>query len=1132
MKKISNLSHAKAVHAVKSIGKVLLPVALLLAAILCIGVCAGAEDSTAASVTYTYYNESMHIKIENGTPTFEAHDLKGPECSTSGICKDCGYVGTKTADETKHVWAKVVDVKYLEKEKSCEATNVYYESCSACGIINSSATFEGSKSTGKHTHNQKKEANLIKKPDGACNTLKQYKGQCACGDVSDTVIITDTVTYGHDAAKVQHFNGTLTAEMKSAGRAVSDLAVNGSLCGLATEYYDFCPECGDVLTSKTAYTADSAEALATLIANIHGSNTTYIVKSYNSDAHWEVCTACNTIVASAKHSYNVVDKDVSCANPKQCTECQYVAKSVDHKFVYHAAVDATCDTNGNKAYYTCSECNGLFDAERKATTADKLVVSATSHKQANKKAPLCNPGVCSVCGKEIAASAEHEYDNTADSYYPLGKDGKPNKSSNKMSCTAVCKNCGKVNGTHSYAAKQTEGKSACEKGYATWTECLDCGDVQNYVENKETSHVYPALGTYPCDKDIKCTACGTTFRSRHKIADNFEYDCTQPLNVVCINCKNVFTEAKNVYNNKMGHNNVWTPEKAATCTTNGNTAGYSCTHTITINPGTEAEQTFKCTAGGDVKTVKKTGHTWGEYQVTREATCVISGQKNRQCTVCKDWDKVVDTGVDASAHKWSSDYRMTGDKKSHYHYCINIGLDGKQCSEAATAEEHTYYVTVDGKQVEVTEKDCRGVAKCVCGATLAKGECKNETKYDTANHWKVCKVCGTVTGKVAHTINTVEAKAATCGADGYASHLACSCGYAPQEYEKYPATGAHTWSAWGYADKAYKKGQTVKNEAANAQNTYHYRKCGCGEIETHASVSDNAANCIYPNRCTTCELTILKSKDSKGACNEVEKPALGHDLDGVTTVVTESTHSVTCKRCSATIVEAHKLPVDAHACVDNKCAVCDYVIKATDKHTAPENTELEQTASGHGYTCTACQKFVSEAHEYNLQVIDCTADIKCTVCGFVVASGYKSHDVDFSNIVDAVAPTCTTAGHSAGFKCTRCNYVYGGTTLPATGHSFQLVAGKEPTETEDGYTQHFACSVCGATEGKEVLSKTGSTVVKGDFNGDGKVTSDDAIALLKAILLGNEANQDKDYNGDGKADSADAIALLKAALLG
>ncbi len=1114
MKKISTLSHAKAVHAVKSIGKVLLPVALLLAAILCIGVCA-----SAAAPTYTPSNDFPGYHYVNNDPTLrEACTIVGPECSTAGVCQFCGQVGTK-AKSGDHTWANVVAAKYLKKAGKCDAENEYYKSCTECGAVDPE-TFKGAEGVVPAKHNYNQQGTLVPKGDGDCNVLKQYKGKCACGAESDSEndYIVDTVTYGHNAENVQNFNGTLTPEMTAAKLSVADLAVNGSLCGLASEYYDFCTECGDVLTSKTTYNADSPEALAALIAAIHNTSGTYIVRSYNDDAHWTVCTACNTIVVSAKHSFSVADKDVTCANPQACA-CGFVAKTVDHKYQYHAAVDATCDTNGNKAYYTCSECGGVFDSERKATTLDNVTVKATGHKQADENAPLCNPGLCSVCGKQIKASADHVYDSTKDANYPLGKDGKPVKTG-EYSCTAACKECGAVTGKHFYVAKQTEDKSACEKGYATWSQCSYCGDIRNYVENKETSHVYPALGTYPCLAWVECSACKGSFLTMHKLPDNFEYDCTQPLKVVCVNCKNVFTEAKNTYNT--GHDNVWVAAVAATCTTDGHTAGYKCRHTITINSGSEWEQTLECKAGGDIKTVKKTGHDWGDYVVTREATCVISGQKNRQCKTCGAWDKVTDTGVDATAHKWSADYRTTPDNNSHYHYCINIDLSGKQCGEAGAAEKHAYYVTVDGKKVAVTEADCRGEAVCVCGKKLAAGNCSTETKFDSANHWKQCKVCGKITDKVAHTVVTVDAKQATCGAEGYDSHLACSCGYAPQEYTKYPATGAHDWTVWVYASKA----NSTENKDGNDKNSYHVRVCvNCQKKESHKSASDKAANCVYPNRCTECKLPVL---DKNG---KLEQAALGHDLKGVKTVVTESTHSVTCKRCNETIVEAHKLPQGAPACVDNKCAVCDYVIKATGKHTAPAVDKVV-TASGHGFECVDCGKTVTEAHIYNIQVVDCTADIKCTVCGFVVAEGYKTHDVDFSDLVDAVAPTCTTAGHSAGFKCTRCQYVYGGAILPATGHSFQLVAGKAATETEDGYTQHFACTECGATEGKEVLPKTGASVLKGDFNADGKVSSDDAIALLKLIMFGGEADQSLDYDGDGKADSADAIALLKAAMFG
>ena len=51
--------------------------------------------------------------------------------------------------------------------------------------------------------------------------------------------------------------------------------------------------------------------------------------------------------------------------------------------------------------------------------------------------------------------------------------------------------------------------------------------------------------------------------------------------------------------------------------------------------------------------------------------------------------------------------------------------------------------------------------------------------------------------------------------------------------------------------------------------------------------------------------------------------------------------------------------------------------------------------------------------------------------------------------------------------------------------------------------------------------------IRGDFNGDGKVDSDDAIYLLKNVFFGKDypLNQGGDLNGDGKVDSDDAIYL-------
>ena len=61
------------------------------------------------------------------------------------------------------------------------------------------------------------------------------------------------------------------------------------------------------------------------------------------------------------------------------------------------------------------------------------------------------------------------------------------------------------------------------------------------------------------------------------------------------------------------------------------------------------------------------------------------------------------------------------------------------------------------------------------------------------------------------------------------------------------------------------------------------------------------------------------------------------------------------------------------------------------------------------------------------------------------------------------------------------------------------------------------------------IPKTGTPV--GDVNGDGKIDTNDAIAVMRydALLetLSDEAIAAADVNGDGKADIIDAILILQ-----
>lgn len=61
---------------------------------------------------------------------------------------------------------------------------------------------------------------------------------------------------------------------------------------------------------------------------------------------------------------------------------------------------------------------------------------------------------------------------------------------------------------------------------------------------------------------------------------------------------------------------------------------------------------------------------------------------------------------------------------------------------------------------------------------------------------------------------------------------------------------------------------------------------------------------------------------------------------------------------------------------------------------------------------------------------------------------------------------------------------------------------------------------------KEVLTLEGGETLKGDVNGDGKVSIDDVTDLIDILLAGGEAPASADVNGDGNVSIDDVTDLI------
>ena len=105
-------------------------------------------------------------------------------------------------------------------------------------------------------------------------------------------------------------------------------------------------------------------------------------------------------------------------------------------------------------------------------------------------------------------------------------------------------------------------------------------------------------------------------------------------------------------------------------------------------------------------------------------------------------------------------------------------------------------------------------------------------------------------------------------------------------------------------------------------------------------------------------------------------------------------------------------------------------------------------------------------------------------------------------------PTCTAKGYTT-YTCTLCGCSYKADYTEKLSHTYD--------DVNDG-----SCNLCGELR-----------IVRGDMNGDFKKDAQDALYLLRHVLMPTvyPAAQSADINGDGRTDSMDALYLLRHILL-
>lgn len=226
---------------------------------------------------------------------------------------------------------------------------------------------------------------------------------------------------------------------------------------------------------------------------------------------------------------------------------------------------------------------------------------------------------------------------------------------------------------------------------------------------------------------------------------------------------------------------------------------------------TPARYFYSCECGAhtnDAMLVFENGdlgdHTFGEWTVSKDSTCVADGQKTRKCKVCS-YTEYEDTDIDPDGHVWESDYTtdkeptctQAGSESIHCSLCDarkdikEISPKGHDWSEWKTLVEPT--ITSEGK----ASRSCN-----VCGIkeekALSKLSGKKEWKHDENKHWHVDDN-GNIIDADDHEFKWVVDKEPTATEPGIGHYecIACAFEKAPEEFGKRnPETGASSLAAW------------------------------------------------------------------------------------------------------------------------------------------------------------------------------------------------------------------------------------------------------------------------------------------------------------------------------------------------
>ena len=459
-------------------------------------------------------------------------------------------------------------------------------------------------------------------------------------------------------------------------------------------YFKSC-SCGAISTTDTFVAMDTA------LGHAYGSDW-----KYDSTNHWHECSRCHDKKDEAAHTASdwIIDTPATATTAgtkhKECTVCHRVLETQTIPSTGTIEYNITV-TDGKATIGAGSEISKAAEGTAVTLTANaapsgkvfdkwEVVSGGITLADANSATTTFTMPASAVSVKATYKNAPHTHTYNQETVKPEALKTPAGCTNNAVyfkSCS-----CGAISTTDTFVAMDTALGHAYGSDWKYdstnhWHECSRCHDKKD-----EAAHDYGS--------DNVCDTCG--------------YYKTVPHT----------------------HNLTLVAAKAATCTTAGNSAYYTCdgcdkwfadaTGSVEITdktsvkipaPGHTAGTEWKsddtnhwheCTVAGCGVIIEstKSAHTAGEWIVDTPATATTAGTKHKECTVC---GYVMETGTipatgTGHTHNYGSDWKS--DSTNHWKEC--------SCGDKNDIAAHDFKWVVD-KEATATKKGSKHEECKTCG---------------------------------------------------------------------------------------------------------------------------------------------------------------------------------------------------------------------------------------------------------------------------------------------------------------------------------------------------------------------------------------------------------------------------------